>query len=147
MGYTKKTIRNKKSTFNYETIERYMAGIILTGCEVKSIRDSSVNISDTFCYIKDNALWIKNMRISRYNRSHPSVIHEENRDKKLLLKKVEIKKIKKQIKDLGKTIILLNIIVGRKIKVEIATARGKKDWDKRQDIKKRDLERDMKRMF
>ena len=102
MGYTKKTIRNKKSTFNYETIERYMAGIILTGCEVKSIRDSSVNISDTFCYIKDNALWIKNMRISRYNRSHPSVIHEENRDKKLLLKKVEIKKIKKQIKNQSK---------------------------------------------
>ena len=139
MGYTKKTIRNKKSTFNDETIERYMAGIILTGCEVKLIRDSSVNISDTFCYIKDNALWIKNMRISRYNRSHPSVIHEENRDKKLLLKKVEIKKIKKQIKDLGKTIILLNIRVGRKIKVEIATAKGKRDYDKRQDIKKRDL--------
>ena len=89
MGYLKKTIRNKKSTFNYETIEKYTAGIILTGCEVKSIRDSSVNISDTFCYIKDNALWVKNMRISRYNRSHPSTKHEENRDKKLLLKKLD----------------------------------------------------------
>ena len=87
------------------------------------------------------------MRISRYNRSHPSTKHEENRDKKLLLKKVEINKIKKQTKDLGKTIILLNIIVGRKIKVEIATARGKKEFDKRQDIKKRDLERDMRRNF
>ena len=145
MGYLKKTIRNKKATFNYETIEKYTAGIILTGCEVKSIRDSSVNISDTFCYIKDNALWVKNMKISRYNRSHPSVIHEENRDKKLLLKKVEINKIKKQTKDLGKTIILLNIIVGRKIKIQIATAKGKREYDKRQDIKKRDLERDMKR--
>lgn len=145
MSYTKTLIKNKKATFNYETIEKYNAGIVLTGCEVKSIRSSSVNISDTFCYIKNGELWVKNLKVSKYKNSHPSTKHDENRDKKLLLKKQEILKIQKQTKDLGKTIIVLNIIIGRKIKVEIATAKGKREFDKRQDIKKRDLERDLKR--
>lgn len=138
-------IKNKKATFNYETIEKYKAGVVLTGCEVKSIRNSLVNLTDTFCYIKNNELWVKNFKVSRYKNAHPSVVHNDNRDKKLLLKKEEIKKIQKQTKDLGKSIIVLCVIVDRKIKVEIATARGKKDFDKRMDIKKRDLERDLKR--
>lgn len=138
-------IKNKKARFNYETIEKYKAGIVLTGSEVKSIRNSLVNLTDTFCYIKDDELWVKNFKISRYKNAHPSTKHNENRDKKLLLKKVEINKIKKQTKDLGKSIIILAVLIDRRIKVEIATAKGKKDWDKRQDIKKRDLERDLKR--
>ena len=77
-------------------IEKYNAGIVLTGSEVKSIRNSSVNLTDTFCYIKNGELWVKNLKISRYKNSHPSEIHDENRDKKLLLKREEIKKIQKQ---------------------------------------------------
>jgi len=138
-------INNKKAGFNYESIEKYNAGIVLTGSEVKSIRNSSVNLTDTFCYIKDGELWVKNLKISRYKNSHPSEIHDENRDKKLLLKREEIKKIQKQTKDLGKTIIVLSIIVEKRIKIKISTAVGKKEFDKRADIKKRDLDRDLKR--
>lgn len=141
-----KIIKNKKASYNFEFIEKYTSGIVLTGSEVKSIRSSSVNITDTFCYIKNNEIWVKNLIITRYKMDHPSVIHDENRDKKLLLKKDEIKKILKQIKDdKGKSIIITNIIVGRRIKIEIASARGKKEYDKRSDIKNRDLERDLKR--
>jgi SsrA-binding protein len=138
-------INNKKAGFNYESIEKYNAGIVLTGSEVKSIRNSSVNLTDTFCYIKNGELWVKNLKISRYKNSHPSEIHDENRDKKLLLKREEIKKIQKQTKDLGKTIIVLSIIVEKRIKIKISTAVGKKEFDKRADIKKRDLDRDLKR--
>lgn len=138
-------INNKKAGFNYESIEKYNAGIVLTGSEVKSIRNSSVNLTDTFCYIKNGELWVKNLKISRYKNSHPSEIHDENRDKKLLLKREEIKKIQKQTKDLGKTIIVLSIIVEKRIKIKISTAVGKKEFDKRAGIKKRDLDRDLKR--
>jgi SsrA-binding protein len=138
-------INNKKAGFNYESIEKYNAGIVLTGSEVKSIRNSSVNLTDTFCYIKNGELWVKNLKISRYKNSHPSEIHDENRDKKLLLKREEIKKIQKQTKDLGKTIVVLSIIVEKRIKIKISTAVGKKEFDKRADIKKRDLDRDLKR--
>lgn len=138
-------INNKKAGFNYESIEKYNAGIVLTGSEVKSIRNSSVNLTDTFCYIKNGELWVKNLKISKYKNSHPSEIHDENRDKKLLLKREEIKKIQKQTKDLGKTIIVLSIIVEKRIKIKISTAVGKKEFDKRADIKKRDLDRDLKR--
>lgn len=138
-------INNKKAGFNYESIEKYNAGIVLTGSEVKSIRNSSVNLTDTFCYIKNGELWVKNLKISRYKNSHPSEIHDENRDKKLLLKREEIKKIQKKTKDLGKTIVVLSIIVEKRIKIKISTAVGKKEFDKRADIKKRDLDRDLKR--
>lgn len=138
-------INNKKAGFNYESIEKYNAGIVLTGSEVKSIRNSSVNLTDTFCYIKNGELWVKNLKISRYKNSHPSEVHDENRDKKLLLKREEIKKIQKQTKDLGKTIVVLSIIVEKRIKIKISTAVGKKEFDKRADIKKRDLDRDLKR--
>lgn len=139
-------IRNKKATFNYTIIDKYIAGIELKGTEVKSIRDLSVTLTDTFCHITNGEMYVKNLVIPRYKNAHLSVFHEENRDKKLLLKKDELKKIKKQIKDVGKTIIVLEILtVGNRIKLKIATAKGKNASDKRYSIKKRDIDMDMKR--
>lgn len=139
-------IRNKKATFNYEIIEKYTAGIVLTGIEVKSIREQNVNLTDTFCHIKSGEVLVNNLLIPRYKNTHPTVIHDEKRPKKLLLKKEEIKKINKQIKDIGKTIIVLEILtVGNRIKLTIATAKGKNAFDKRNSIKDRDIKMDMKR--
>lgn len=128
-------ITNKKVRFEYEIIEKYVCGIVLVGNEVKSIRDSKVSIVDTFCYLKDGEIFVKNINITS---------NEEKRDIKLLLKKKEIRDIEKRLEK-GLTIVPYRIFLSEKklIKLEIVIGRGKKLFDKRETIKKRDQERDM----
>ncbi len=131
----KMNITNKKVRFEYEIIEKYVCGVVLVGNEVKSIRDSKVSIVDTFCYLKDGEMFVKNINITS---------NEQKRDIKLLLKKKEIRDIEKRLEK-GLTIVPYRIFLSEKglIKLEIVIGRGKKLFDKRETIKKRDQERDM----
>jgi SsrA-binding protein len=139
-------VNNKKAYFEYFVLEEYEAGIVLTGSEVKSIREANVTLLDSFIYLRDGEVWIKNLKIARYKQNHPSNLHEENRDKKLLLTKKEISKISRKLEDAGTTCVPLSIFNKRnKIKVKIGVVRGKKLWDKRNSIKERDMKRDLQR--
>jgi SsrA-binding protein len=139
-------VNNKKAYFEYFVLEEYEAGIVLLGSEVKSIREGNVTLVDSFIYLKDGEIWIKNLKVSRYKQSHPSEKHEENRDKKLLLTKKEISKISRKLEDAGTTCVPLSIFSKRnKIKVKIGVVKGKKLWDKRNTIKERDMKRDLQR--
>lgn len=139
-------IRNKKASFEYELIDKYEAGIQLTGPEIKSIREGKASIMEAYCFIQRAELWIKSMHISpygpaSYNNTPPT------RDRKLLLNKKEIEKLQKELKNKGLTIIPTRVFIADSgyAKVEIALARGKKVHDKRQDIKEKDDKRAMDR--
>jgi len=137
---------NRRARYEYTFIEEFDCGIILVGSEVKSVRMGNVTLIDAFIFIKDNEVWIKNLKIAAYKSAHTLDIHEENRDKKLLLNKKEIVRIKRKLEDKGITAIPLGMFVkNNKIKIKIAVAKGKKTWDKRASIKERDLTREMQR--
>jgi SsrA-binding protein len=138
--------KNRKAYFEYQIIEEYDCGIILTGSEVKSIRRGDVTLVDSYAYFKSGELWIKNLKVSRYKWSHKIEVHDENREKKLLLHKKEIAKIDRLIQDKGTTIIPLGIFIqNNRLKLKIGVCKGKKLWNKKQDIKQRDIDRDAKR--
>ena len=140
------TIKNKKAGFEYNFLANYKAGIMLLGTEIKSIREGKANLSDSFCVFINEELWIKNMHISEY--SHGSYNnHEPKRMRKLLLNKAELGKLQSKMKEKGNTIIPIQIFFNERgiAKLEIALARGKKTFDKREDIKKRDIAREMSR--
>lgn len=130
-------IENKKTRFEYNFLETYEAGIILTGMEVKGIRQGNVNLTDTYCFFKDNDLWVKNIFISLGN-------DDSKRERKLLLKKVELKRLKSKLIN-GLTIVPTKIYINDRgfVKVEIVLAQGKKLYDKRETIKNRDIEREL----
>jgi SsrA-binding protein len=137
---------NRRARYEYTFIEEFDCGIILVGSEVKSVRMGNVTLIDAFIFIKDNEVWIKNLKIAAYKSAHTLDIHEENRDKKLLLNKKEITRIKRKLEDKGITAIPLGMFVkNNRIKIKIAVAKGKKTWDKRASIKERDLTREMQR--
>lgn len=143
---TMKITSNRKAYFEYSVLASFDAGIILIGNEVKSIRRNDVSIADSFIYIKDGELFVKNMKVAKYKQSHALDKHEENREKKLLLNRKEIDKIEKLVQGVGTTIIPLEIFVSRNlIKVKIGVCKGKKLWNKKEDIKARDIDRDSKR--
>ncbi|TXH23220.1 MAG: SsrA-binding protein SmpB [Chitinophagaceae bacterium] len=140
------SIRNKSATYEYFIDATYTAGIMLLGTEVKSIKDGRVSFNDSYCIIHDGEIFIKSLHISPY--SHGTVNnHNPDRDRKLLLQKREIKKIQAQLKEKGYTLIPLSIYLNDKnlIKMDIGLAKGKKLYDKRESIKKKDVERDLKR--
>lgn len=136
---TKMMIENKKTRFEYNFLETYEAGIVLTGMEVKTIRQGNVNLTDTYCYFKDNELFVKNISISLANG-------EPKRERKLLLKKFQLKKLKSKLIN-GLTIVPTKIYINDRgyVKLEIVLAQGKKDFDKRNTIKERDIKRDLNR--
>ena len=137
---------NRRARYDYTFLEEFDCGIILVGSEVKSIRMGNVTMIDAFIFIKDNEVWIKNLKIAPYKSAHTLDIHEENRDKKLLLNKKEINRIKRKLEDKGITAIPLGMFIkNNKIKIKIAVAKGRKTWDKRESIKERDLTREMQR--
>lgn len=137
---------NRRARYEYNFIEEYEAGIVLVGSEVKSVRMGNVTMVDAFIYIKDNEVWIKNLKVAAYKSAHSLDKHEENRDKKLLLNKKEITRIKRKLEDKGITAIPLGMFIkNNRIKIKIAVAKGKKTWDKRETIKERDLTREMQR--
>jgi SsrA-binding protein len=141
-----KITTNKKAYFEYSVLESFDAGIILIGNEVKSIRGNNVTIADSFVYIKNGELFIKNMKVAKYKQSHMLDKHDENREKKLLLNRKEINKIEKLIQGVGTTIIPLEVFISRNlIKIKIGVCKGKKLWNKKEDIKNRDIDRDAKR--
>jgi len=133
----KMKIENKKTRFEYNLLETYEAGIVLTGMEVKGIRQGNVNLTDTYCFFKDNDLWVKNIFISLGN-------DDSKRERKLLLKKVELKRLKSKLIN-GLTIVPTKIYINDRgfVKVEIVLAQGKKTFDKRNTIRDRDIEREL----
>jgi SsrA-binding protein len=139
-------IKNRSAFYEYFIDSKYVAGIVLTGTEVKSLRSGKASFNDSYCIIHKGEIWIKSLHIAEY--SHGTVNnHDPVRDRKLLLQKREIRKIEGKLKEKGYTLIPLLIFFNDKnlVKVEIGLARGKKLHDKRETIKKRDVEREMKR--
>lgn len=139
-------VNNRKAYFEYHILEEFEAGIVLLGSEVKSIRMGNVTLTDSFIYLKSGEVWIKNFKVSRYKQTHLSEKHDESREKKLLLTKIQIVKISRMMEDKGVTCVPLSVFVkNNKLKVKIGVVKGKKLYDKRQSIKERDIKREMQR--
>ena len=137
---------NRKANFEYEIINKYEAGIVITGTEVKSLRDGKVNLQESYGRIIKDEVWIVNSHINEYKYGNINN-HEPTRNRKLLLNKREMRKIKQQLQEKGLTLVPLKIYFkGSLVKVEIGIARGKKLYDKRESIKKRDIERNLSRI-
>ena len=142
---TKLIAKNPTAYHNYTIDSKLEAGIVLSGTEIKSIRTGQVNLRDTYCLIKNGEVFLLNMFISEYKEGN-IFNHEETRTRKLLLHKNEIRKINDKIKIKGLTIVPLKVYFVRgKAKVEIAIARGKHTYDKKETIKQRDIDREMKK--
>ena len=140
-------IKNKKAYFDYEILKEYEAGLELFGTEIKSIRKGSVDLRDSFVTIKDNEAYVLNMYVAKYDEGN-RFNHDERRTRKLLLHKSEIKKLKEARQEDGISIIPLKVYIKKNhAKVLIGLSKGKKLYDKRENIKKRDLEREQKRQF
>ena len=138
-------IRNRKAYYEYRILEEYTAGIVLVGSEVKSIHDGNINFKDSHIYIHNNEVFIKQMFIGKYKQA-ACTNHEEVRDRKLLLNKKEIRNIKESLSNPGIACIPLNLHLSNgKIKVEIAIAKGKKLYDKRESIKEKDIKKQTQR--
>jgi len=139
-------IRNRSAFHEYFIDNRYEAGMVLLGTEIKSLRAGKASFNDSYCLVHQGEVWLKSFHIAEY--SHGTVNnHDPLRDRKLLLQKREIRKIETKLKEKGYTLIPLRIFFNDKnlAKLEIGLARGKKSYDKRETIKNRDVERDMKR--
>ncbi len=141
-------IKNKKASFNYEFIDTYTAGIVLTGTEIKSVRQGKVSLADTFCYFVKGELWVKNMHISEYFYGSYNN-HAARRDRKLLLTHKELRKLERDSRMPGHTIVPSRMYINEKglAKVVIALAKGKKLFDKRETLKEKDAHREMDRAF
>ena len=142
------SIKNKRAFFDYELLDTFTAGIVLTGTEIKSIRQGKASLVDTFCIVDKGELWVKNMYIAEYFYGTYNN-HNARRDRKLLLQKKEIRKIAGVIKASGFTIVPTRLFINDKglAKLIVAIARGKKEYDKRDSIKERDDKREMARAF
>lgn len=141
-------IKNRRATFDYTILDRYTAGIQLYGTEIKSIRESKASLADTYCQFVGNELWVKQMNIAEYRFGSYSN-HEARRDRKLLLQRKELRKLQRQTKETGKSIIPLRLYINDKgfAKLEIALCQGKHEYDKRQSIKERDDKREIDRLM
>lgn len=139
---------NKKAFFEYEVIEKYEAGIVLTGSEVKAIREGKVNFQDSYCFFRNGELFLRNLHIGAYQHAGFQG-HEPTRLRKLLLHKRELRKLFMKTREKGLTLVPLRVYVNPRqlIKVEIGLVKGKRKYDKRQQIRKRDLERETQRRF
>jgi SsrA-binding protein len=140
------SIRNKKASFEYFFVDTFTAGIVLTGTEIKSIRLGKASLVDAFCYINNGEMWVKGMNISPYQYGSYNN-HESKRDRKLLLTKKEIRNLQNETKQVGFTIIPILVFIddhGR-AKMDIALAKGKKEFDKRQTLKEKEDRREMDR--
>ncbi len=140
-------IRNKKASYLFEFLEKFIAGIQLTGTEIKSIRQGKANLTDAYCFFRDHELYVKNMHIAEYEYG-TYTNHDPARDRKLLLKRSELKRLEKKVNERGLTIVVIRLFINERglAKLEIALARGKKEYDRREDIKQRDAKRDIDRM-
>lgn len=137
---------NRRAYHEYFFLDRYKAGMVLVGTEVKSARSGKINMSDAFCLFKDGELWVRNMHIAEYPQGGLTN-HIPKHDRKLLLQKRELRRLETKIKERGLTIVPVEVFINERdrIKIEIALAKGKKHYDKRDSIKERDIKRDTDR--
>ena len=141
-------IKNKRASFDYEFIDTYTAGIVLTGTEIKSIRQGKASLVDTFCFFSKGELWVKNMHVAEYFYGSYNN-HAARRDRKLLLTKKELRKLERGTRETGFTIVPTRLYINEKghDKLVVALAKGKKQYDKRESLKEKDDKRMMDRMF
>ncbi|MFT4833357.1 MAG: SsrA-binding protein [Marinoscillum sp.] len=141
------SIRNKKASYEYEFLDKYEAGMVLVGTEIKALREGKASVQEAYCFIKDDQVYVKGMSISQYTNSS-FTNHELTRERKLLLHKSEIEKIRAKTEEKGLTIVPTKVYITARgfAKLEIAVARGKKLFDKRDSIKKKDQDRELSRM-
>ena len=141
-------IKNKKASFEYNLIDKYVAGIQLTGTEIKSIRANKATMADSWCAFLRDELWVKELHIAQYTQGSYNN-HEPKRDRKLLLNRRELKKLSVKVKQGGFTIVPIRLFIGDRglAKLEIALAKGKKLYDKREDLKRKDAKRDIERVW
>lgn len=140
-------IKNRRASFDYEFVERFTAGIVLSGTEIKSIRAGKASLVDSYCYFVGGELFVRNMNVAEYwwgsyNR------HDPKRDRKLLLNKRELRKLQRATREKGMTIVAIKIFISEKgyAKLDIALARGKREFDKRESIKEKDMRRERERL-
>jgi SsrA-binding protein len=140
-------IKNKKASHDYEFLEKYIAGIILSGTEIKSLRLGKATITDSYCFFNNGELFIKGMHIAEYWWGNLNN-HDPLRERKLLLTSRELRKIERKIKESGLTIIVIKVFINDRglAKAEIAISKGKKEYDKRETLKRKDHTREMDRM-
>jgi SsrA-binding protein len=141
-------IKNRSATYEYFIDARYEAGMVLLGTEVKSLRAGRASFNDSYCIIHKSEIWIKSLHIAEYSHGTANN-HDPLRDRKLLLQKREIRKIESKLKEKGYTLIPLRIFMNDKnlVKIEIGLGKGKKLYDKRESIKQKDVDREMKRFL
>ena len=140
-------IKNRRASFDYEFVERFTAGIVLSGTEIKSLRAGKASLVDSYCYFVGGELFVRNMNVAEYwwgsyNR------HDPKRDRKLLLNKRELRKLQRATREKGMTIVAIKIFISEKgyAKLDIALARGKREFDKRESIKEKDMRRERERL-
>jgi SsrA-binding protein len=141
-------IRNRQATFDYFIDDKYEAGMVLSGTEVKSLREGRASFNDAYCYFHRGELWVKSLHIAEYSHGTASN-HFPTRERKLLLNKKELRKIEARIKEKGITVVPLKIFFSEKgyAKMQIGLGKGKKQYDKRETIKQRDTQREMKKFL
>ncbi len=140
-------IKNRQASYEFELLDKFIAGMVLRGTEIKSIREGKVNLQDGYCYVKDGEIFVKGINISPYAQgTHYN--HESTRERKLLLKKSEIAKLEGKVEEKGLSLIPVRLFVNDRgfAKLEIALGRGKKTHDKRNTIKEKDLKRELSRI-
>ncbi|MGM9675213.1 MAG: SsrA-binding protein SmpB [Bacteroidaceae bacterium] len=145
---SKVNIKNKRAAHDFLLLDKYTAGIVLTGTEIKSIRQGKASLVDTFCYVHNGEVWVKNMYVAQYKEGSYNN-HVERRDRKLLLNAREIRKIQSTVKQPGFSIVPTLVFLSEKglAKLDIHIARGKKEYDKRETLKEKEDRRDMQRAF
>lgn len=140
-------VRNKQATFNYELIDKFIAGIVLRGTEIKSIREGKVNLTDGYCYFNRGEIFVKGISITPYAQgTHYN--HEAGRERKLLMKRAELNKLEAKVEEKGLALIPVRLFINDSglAKLEIGLGRGKKTHDKRESIKERDVKRELNRI-
>ena|SRR5687768_8527180 len=140
-------IRNRQAGFEYEILDKYVAGIVLSGTEIKSIREGKANLQDGYCYLNNGEVFAKGINITPYAQgTHYN--HEATRERKLLLKKSEIRKLEGKVEEKGLTLVPLRLFINQRgfAKLEIALAKGKKLHDKRDSIREREAKRELSKM-
>lgn len=147
MQQNKIHIKNKRAYFDYEIIEKYLAGIVLTGTEVKSVRAGKLSMGDAWCYVRENEMFVKGVQIAEYKFGTYNN-HSPDRERKLLLQRREIKKLDRKTRETGNTIVPLRVFFSSTgyVKMEIGLVKGKKQYDKRETIRQKDAKRQMDRL-
>jgi SsrA-binding protein len=139
---------NRRARYDYSVDETFECGIVLEGTEVKSVKDNRISFPDAFAEVRDGAVWLRNFHISQYSFSSSAFNHDPDRLKKLLLHAQEIKRIDRRVREKGYTLVLLSVYLKHGlVKIELGLCKGKKQYDKRWDIKEKDVTRDLQRNF